>query len=96
MVITPEFKPEGKRFEMFKKVAAAGKANGSVMVAQITHPGRQLQYRVSQVTVAPSDVPMGKFAKRIALEHGLNENQRKRMASSTRSRTQLRRKRSLA
>ncbi|KAF6830264.1 NADH oxidase [Colletotrichum plurivorum] len=58
MIITPEFKPEGERFEMFKKVAAAGKANGSVMVAQITHPGRQLQHRVSQVTVAPSDVPM--------------------------------------
>ncbi|KAI1868362.1 hypothetical protein JX265_007185 [Neoarthrinium moseri] len=60
MIVTPECEPIGERFEMFKKIAAAGKADGSLMIAQITHPGRQLQYRYNPVAVSASDVQLDK------------------------------------
>lgn len=33
--------PGDKRFEAFKEMAAKGKAHGSLMVGQVSHPGRQ-------------------------------------------------------
>ncbi|KAM5343887.1 hypothetical protein ACJ41O_012424 [Fusarium nematophilum] len=58
MIATTECKPEGSRFDMFKKIAAVGKANGSLMVAQITHPGRQLRHHLNPIAVAPSAIQM--------------------------------------
>ena len=59
MLITPELKPEGERFEKFKQVAAAAKKDGSLMVAQVSHPGRQVQYRLNPVAISASDVQLG-------------------------------------
>ncbi|KAI1099188.1 NADH:flavin oxidoreductase/NADH oxidase-like protein [Jackrogersella minutella] len=55
-VITPECPPSGPRFEGFKEVAAAAKANGSLIIGQVNHPGRQLYARVKKDTIAPSAI----------------------------------------
>ncbi|ETS84280.1 hypothetical protein PFICI_02305 [Pestalotiopsis fici W106-1] len=56
MIVTPECQTAGKRFEMFQKLAAAGKAEGSLIIAQISNPGRQLQYRFNPVAVSSTEV----------------------------------------
>lgn len=53
-IVTPECAPSGPRFEAFKELAAAAKAHGSIFLAQVTHPGRQLSARVRKDTIAPS------------------------------------------
>ncbi|VUC30413.1 unnamed protein product [Clonostachys rosea] len=58
MIITPDCLFEGERFEKFKELAAAAKANGSLIVAQITHPGRQVQESVSPTSVSASAVQL--------------------------------------
>lgn len=58
MVITPECPPEGERFEAFKKIAAAAKVDGSLILAQVTHPGRQVQARVNPIAISASDVQL--------------------------------------
>ncbi|KPM44536.1 hypothetical protein AK830_g1990 [Neonectria ditissima] len=57
-IITPECDTEGERFEKFKQLAAAAKANGSLIVAQVTHPGRQVAARVNPVAISASDVQL--------------------------------------
>lgn len=65
---------EGKRFEAFKELAAAAKKDGSLIVAQVSHPGRQVTANVQQHPISASDVqiegsPMGMtFAKPRAME----------------------------
>ncbi|KAK6072319.1 hypothetical protein SCUP515_07400 [Seiridium cupressi] len=56
MIVTPECQTAGERFEMFQRVAAAGKAGGSLMVAQVSYPGRQLQHRFNPVAVSSTEV----------------------------------------
>ncbi|KAI8158783.1 NADH-dependent flavin oxidoreductase nadA [Colletotrichum sp. SAR 10_70] len=56
MIITPECKPEGERFEGFKAVAAAGKADGSLMLGQVTHAGRQVQKKIQPNPISASAV----------------------------------------
>ncbi|KAI1773414.1 NADH:flavin oxidoreductase/NADH oxidase-like protein [Hypoxylon cercidicola] len=53
-IITLECDPSGPRFEAFKEMATAAKANGSLVLAQVTHPGRQLSSRIRKDTIAPS------------------------------------------
>lgn len=57
----------GPRFEGFKAAAAAGKARGSLMVGQVSHPGRQAPYEVQPNPVSASDVQlvseMGRYGK---------------------------------
>ncbi|KAI2620279.1 NADH:flavin oxidoreductase/NADH oxidase-like protein [Hypomontagnella submonticulosa] len=55
-IITPECPFEGPRFEAFKEMAAAAKAHGSLMVAQVTHPGRQLSSRLRKDTISASAI----------------------------------------
>ncbi|KAF5874800.1 putative nadh oxidase protein [Botrytis fragariae] len=55
---------EGERFERFSAMAKAGKAHGSLMVAQVSHPGRQVENRIQPNPISASDVqlegnPMG-------------------------------------
>ncbi|ATZ56784.1 hypothetical protein BCIN_14g00210 [Botrytis cinerea B05.10] len=55
---------EGERFERFAAMAKAGKAHGSLMVAQVSHPGRQVESRIQPNPISASDVqltssPMG-------------------------------------
>lgn len=68
--IIPKDAPfSGERFEAFKEMATLGKAHGSLMVGQVSHPGRQVESRIQQNPVSASDVQlegeiMGmKFAK---------------------------------
>lgn len=60
---------EGERFQAFKEMADAGKKHGSLMVAQLSHPGRQVGDDIQPHPISASDVQlegniMGmKFAK---------------------------------
>jgi 2,4-dienoyl-CoA reductase-like NADH-dependent reductase (Old Yellow Enzyme family) len=58
MIIDQGCKPEGERFEKFKELSTAAKANGSLIVGQITHPGRQVKYSLSSEAVSASDVQL--------------------------------------
>ncbi|KXH60981.1 hypothetical protein CSAL01_10199 [Colletotrichum salicis] len=59
MIITPECKLEGERFEGFKAVAAAGKADGSLMLGQMTHAGRQVQTKIQPNPISASAIGLG-------------------------------------
>jgi 2,4-dienoyl-CoA reductase-like NADH-dependent reductase (Old Yellow Enzyme family) len=48
----------GPRFEAFKELAAAGKAHGSLMVGQVSHPGRQVEERIQKDPISASDVQL--------------------------------------
>ncbi|CAK4034174.1 probable 12-oxophytodienoate reductase 1 [Lecanosticta acicola] len=68
--IIPKDAPySGERFDAFKEMASLGTAHGSLMVGQVSHPGRQVESRIQQNPVSASDVQlegeiMGmKFAK---------------------------------
>ncbi|GJC85335.1 NADH-dependent flavin oxidoreductase nadA [Colletotrichum liriopes] len=58
MIITPECEPAGERFEGFKAVAAAGKAHGSLMLAQVTHAGRQVMKKIQPNPISASAVQL--------------------------------------
>ncbi|RFU81181.1 nadh oxidase [Trichoderma arundinaceum] len=58
MIIAPTSQTQGERFEKFKALALAAKANGSLIVGQLTHPGRQVSYRVNADAVSASDVQL--------------------------------------
>ena len=48
----------GERFEAFKEMASVGKAHGSLMVGQVSHPGRQCENRIQPNPVSASDVQL--------------------------------------
>ena len=50
--------PKGERFEAFKKLAAESKAHGSLIVGQISHPGRQVTETIQKNPVSASDVQL--------------------------------------
>lgn len=59
---------EGERFDAFKTLTAAAKKQGSLFVAQLSHPGRQSPEEIQKHPISASDVqlennPMGAFAK---------------------------------
>ncbi|KAI0599592.1 NADH:flavin oxidoreductase/NADH oxidase [Biscogniauxia sp. FL1348] len=57
--IVPQGAPySGERFEAFKAMAAAAKAHGSLIVAQISHPGRQVGAQVQPNPISASDVQL--------------------------------------
>ncbi|KEF52472.1 uncharacterized protein A1O9_11314 [Exophiala aquamarina CBS 119918] len=56
-VIPPEAPFEGARFEAFQQWAASGKRGGNLMVAQVSHPGRQCHSYFQPCPVAASAVP---------------------------------------
>ncbi|TLD24325.1 hypothetical protein PspLS_06424 [Pyricularia sp. CBS 133598] len=58
MVVPPGAEPSGERFEMFSKVAAAAKEHGSLIVAQVGHPGRQARGSVQKHPISASDVQL--------------------------------------
>lgn len=51
-------KPEGKRFEAFKRLASASKAHGSLIVGQVSHPGRQVESKIQKDPLSASDVQL--------------------------------------
>ncbi|CAE6501084.1 unnamed protein product [Rhizoctonia solani] len=52
----PHETPE--RIEQFRKMAAAGKAHGSLMIMQLSHPGRQVPAFVNPNPVGASDIQL--------------------------------------
>jgi len=56
-VIPPDAPFYGKRFDAFKELAAVAKAHGSLLVAQVSHPGRQSHVYFQKNPVAASDIP---------------------------------------
>ena len=46
----------GQRFEAFQKLATVGRAHGSLLLGQVSHPGRQVTERVQKNPVSASDV----------------------------------------
>jgi 2,4-dienoyl-CoA reductase-like NADH-dependent reductase (Old Yellow Enzyme family) len=57
-IIPREAEFSGPRFEAFKEMATVGKAHGSLMVGQVSHPGRQVESRIQQNPVSASDVQL--------------------------------------
>ncbi|CAM1501195.1 Fc.00g103570.m01.CDS01 [Cosmosporella sp. VM-42] len=58
MLIPPELAPKGERFEKFKEIAKVAKVDGSLLVAQVSHPGRQVQYRINPNAISASAVQL--------------------------------------
>ena len=48
----------GERFDAFKKLATEGKANGCLIVGQLSHPGRQTPDSIQPNPISPSDVQL--------------------------------------
>lgn len=51
----------GPRFEAFAEMARVGKKEGSLMVGQVSHPGRQVVTRIQSDPVSASDVKLEKI-----------------------------------
>ena len=48
----------GPRFEAFNQLAKAAKAHGSLIVGQVSHPGRQVESRIQKNPISASDVQL--------------------------------------
>lgn len=48
----------GERFDAFKELAAAGKAHGSLILGQLSHPGRQTADKLQPHPISASDVQL--------------------------------------
>ncbi|KAI1372532.1 NADH oxidase [Hypoxylon crocopeplum] len=46
----------GERFEAFKEMASQARAHGSLIVCQLSHPGRQVSSEIQQHPISASDV----------------------------------------
>jgi 2,4-dienoyl-CoA reductase-like NADH-dependent reductase (Old Yellow Enzyme family) len=49
---------EGERFEGFKELATQSKKHGSLIVAQVSHPGRQVADNIQKNPISASDVQL--------------------------------------
>jgi 2,4-dienoyl-CoA reductase-like NADH-dependent reductase (Old Yellow Enzyme family) len=58
LIIPREADFSGDRFEAFKALGAAGKAHGSLIVGQVSHPGRQVEDRIQKDPISASDVQL--------------------------------------
>lgn len=50
--------PEGPRFAAFQALAAAAKKESSLVLAQLSHPGRQVSESIQPNPISPSDVQL--------------------------------------
>jgi 2,4-dienoyl-CoA reductase-like NADH-dependent reductase (Old Yellow Enzyme family) len=57
-IIPREAEFSGERFDAFKKMAEASKAHGSLIVGQVSHPGRQCEQRIQPNPISASDVQL--------------------------------------
>lgn len=67
----------GPRFDAFKEMATVGKAHGSLMIAQVSHPGRQVEQRINKNPISASDVQLeGEvMGMRFAKPHAATEDE---------------------
>lgn len=57
-IIPRDAKYEGERFERFSEMGAATKKHGCLAVAQVSHPGRQVESRIQKNPISASDVQL--------------------------------------
>lgn len=57
-IIPPDAPFSGDRFEAFKKMAEVSKAHGSLIVGQVSHPGRQTEQRLQPDPMSASDIQL--------------------------------------
>jgi 2,4-dienoyl-CoA reductase-like NADH-dependent reductase (Old Yellow Enzyme family) len=57
-IIPPDSGFSGERFEAFKKLAKVSKAHGSLIVGQVSHPGRQTPEFLQPNPISASDVQL--------------------------------------
>lgn len=55
-IIPRDAKFEGERFEGFRDVAREAKRYGSLLVAQVSHPGRQVPDTMQEHPISASDI----------------------------------------
>ncbi|KAJ9201154.1 hypothetical protein DTO027B6_628 [Paecilomyces variotii] len=58
MVIPRNAPFSGERFERFAEMASVAKANGSLLIAQVGHPGRQTAKELQPNPISASDIPV--------------------------------------
>ena len=58
LIIPRTEKPKGERFEAFKELATQSKKHGSLVISQISHPGRQVGDNMQKDPVSASDVQL--------------------------------------
>ncbi|KAM0453566.1 hypothetical protein ACHAPV_008900 [Trichoderma viride] len=58
MIITTDCPVSGPRFDKFQELAKAAKAHGSLIIGQLSHPGRQVQARLNPEAISASDVQL--------------------------------------
>lgn len=82
-IIPPEATFEGERFEAFKKMAEASKAHGMLCVAQVSHPGRQVEARIQKDPLSASDIQLeGEImGMRFAKPHAASEDEIKMLVN---------------
>lgn len=59
LIIPTDAPFSGKRFEQYRRLAAGATSNGSLIVAQVSHPGRQTPYHLQPHPISASDVQLG-------------------------------------
>jgi 2,4-dienoyl-CoA reductase-like NADH-dependent reductase (Old Yellow Enzyme family) len=57
-IIPREAPFEGERFEAFKQMGTQSKKHGALIVAQVSHPGRQVTETIQKHPVSASDVQL--------------------------------------
>ena len=57
-IIPPDATFEGPRFEAFKELATVSKKDGALIIAQVSHPGRQVASNIQQHPISASDVQL--------------------------------------
>lgn len=57
-IVPREAEFSGERFEAFRDLATASKAHGSLIVAQISHPGRQVADKIQPSPISASDIQL--------------------------------------
>ncbi|CAG7980121.1 unnamed protein product [Penicillium salamii] len=58
LIIPTDVPFSGKRFEQYHRLAAGARAKGSLIVAQVSHPGRQTPYHLQPHLISASDVQL--------------------------------------
>lgn len=57
-IVPREAEFSGERFEAFKELATQGKKHGSLVIAQVSHPGRQVAQNINPHPISASDVQL--------------------------------------
>lgn len=77
LVIPVNSVEDSTRLEAWRKLAASGKEHGSLMIGQISHPGRQVSSRLQSNPVSASDIGIEKevFGMTFAKPHAATKSE---------------------